>query len=608
METNDSKLYRDAYEQGRPLVPDYVYDTMFDANSAELDSNAGQGELIDHLHFMGSLPTYFMNVDALTEDSLRDTCKLDIIDKVYTISYKLDGVPGSCILTEHGWDRVVSRGKRTQGFIVNDAIKAVLPTPCQLPIGTDQVDFRGEFVISKSDFEALNATLTENERYANPRSMVSAAINSNNPDKRVLSIMKWFAHGIWHNEEAYDHFKELYAWLPTENICRNTRCVKEHLIPAIKQFYANAMQSDIPCDGIVVQHSITNANDGRCNLDRIAIKQFDEAKFSAMTTVSSIEWRLTNNGSYIPRLHFEPIVINGSTITHAAGYNLDYVRRLGLSIGAAVTVTMRGGVIPYVSSVQHIGNGDYMFPQDAIEPEDNDVHLWSSNSEQAVKRMRFIRGMEMLDLKDCGVSLFNTMFDAGIETLFDVSDNIAANALLTRLHMHGQPKTKATEDKVHSITERFKTFNYVWLILALREPGIGFQAANAIGQYLSGYTLRNPRTLQSKACRAFLNNVWLCERIKLYSQPVAIEHANLSVEFTQTALHEPSNKPKVCMSKRPTNGMTKHDFATKYLSDYDITDNIKEASMLICPEGEQSNKIKYALANNITIKHYSDFV
>ena len=61
------------------------------------------------------------------------------------------------------------------------------------------------------------------------------------------------------------------------------------------------------------------------------------------------------------------------------------------------------------------------------------------------------------------------------------------------------------------------------------------------------------------------------------------------------------------MSKKPTNGMTKAHFATAYLRDYDITDNIKEANLLVCPAGEVSNKIKYAESNNITIKHYEDF-
>jgi hypothetical protein len=53
--------------------------------------------------------------------------------------------------------------------------------------------------------------------------------------------------------------------------------------------------------------------------------------------------------------------------------------------------------------------------------------------------------------------------------------------------------------------------------------------------------------------------------------------------------------------------MTKAHFATAYLRDYDITDNIKEANLLVCPAGEVSNKIKYAESNNITIKHYEDF-
>jgi NAD-dependent DNA ligase len=605
MVNNDSTQYREAYEQGRPLVPDYVYDSMFDSNEAELDSNAGQGELIDHAHFMGSLPTYFMDIDNLSEQAIADTCHVNIEDKVYTVSYKLDGVPGSCILTANGWNKIVSRGKRFKGFVVSNKLIAKLPTPLQMPTGDTEIDFRGEFVIAKSDFEKLNNELPENERYANPRSMVSSAINSLNPDQRILDILQWFAHGIWIGNEPSDHFAELKQWLPENAICKHTRCVKDNVIDALKQFYANAMVSNIPCDGVVLQHTCTTANDGRCNLDRIAIKQFDEAKFSATTVLDSIEWRLTNNGSYIPRLCFKPVTINGSEITHAAGYNLDYVRRLGLSIGAEVTVTMRGGVIPYVSSVQHIGNGDYMFPADAIEPEDADIHLWSSNSETAVQRIKFIRGMEMLDLKDCGVTIFNDMFEHGFTSIFEVAKSIKDGSFYNRMKVF-MPNTSATEVKLHCIKERFDTFNYVWLILALREHGIGFKAANAIGQSLSGYTLRNPRQLDKKAIQAFLAKHDIIKLIKEYSNPVLPEHADLSIIANAPTVT--SNKPKVCMSKKPSNGMKKAEFAKTFLQDYDITDNIREAQLLICPAGEMSNKIRYAEANNIEIKHYEDFV
>lgn len=611
-----SKLYREQYNKGEELVPDYVYDTMFESSEAEVD-DIGQGELIDHVHPMLSLPTYYLDIDTITEEVVAGL-GIQLKDNAITVSYKLDGVPCSAILTKDGWKRCVSRGRRFQGFKMNEAFLKVLPKPIKMPVAEQVIDFRGEFVLSKDDFEILNAALPEVERYANPRSMVSAQINSKDVNPDIVAKMKWLAHGIWIGNSAEDHFEMLPHWLTKEDICPNYRFGRNNLQAEglikdnIKQIYESAMRYDYPCDGIVLQHRVTSDNNGKCNLDRIAIKQFDESKYSAQTKVSAIEWRLANNGSYFPRLWFEPVSINGSEVTHAAGYCYDYLKRLGLSIGASVVVTMRGGVIPYVSKVLHIGNGDYQFPEDAIEPEDGDMQLWSSNSEDAIQRMRFVRGMHMLDLKDCGNSMFSDMYDIGYKDLFTVAADVQANNLMSvMIHEGEMPDTEATRTKIQCIIDRFKTINYVWFILALREPGIGYKAANVIGHILSGYTLIQiaSRGSGKTAIQNFLNNTELCNKVKTYAQPVALEHADLSVEHTQQLVQEDITqvRPKVCMSKKPTNGMTKAHFATAYLRDYDITDNIKEANLLVCPAGEVSNKIKYAESNNITIKHYEDF-
>lgn len=604
---NNSSAYRKAYNEGKEIVPDYVYDTMFEQNEAELNDVA-QGTLIDHQNPMLSLPTFFFDIDSIGIKELQ-IAGIQPVDKPITMSFKLDGVPCSCWLGANGWQKAVSRGKRFQGFVASNKLLSILPKPKQLPKNDDIVDIRGEFVIAYKDFEELNNALPENDRYANPRSMVSSQINSLEPNDKILSKMQWLAHGIWINHEPSNHFAALNQWLPATSIAPNVTFFggffddEQVMNKRIKGFYNEAMHYEIPCDGIVIQYRQTTDNDGKCNLDRIAIKQFDENKFSAVSKVTDIEWRLANNGSYFPRLHFAPVTINGSVVTHAAGYCWDYLQRMGLSIGAQVQITMRGGVIPYVSHTLHIGSGNYNLPIDAIEPHDGDMQLWSSSSNNAVQRLRFIRGMEMLSLDNCGVELFDDMYEHGFKNLFDIANQIKsgnfANTMLSFM-----PNTDTSMAKIRAIEARFITFNYVWLILALREPGIGFKAANAIGQYLSGYELRDKRILNNKAVKAFFAQTELITKVKQFSNAVLPEHADLSVIAQQPV----SAKPKVCMSKKPTNGMKKADFAKTYLSDFDITDNIKEASMLICPAGEHSNKIAYATAHNIEIRTYESFM
>lgn len=598
----NDKAYREAYNQGEELLPDYVYDATFGSEETDLDDNSGTGELIDHLHPMLSLPTYFVDIDNLTMAKLHE---LGYTGTNSTVSWKVDGVAVSMIVdgTTKQLLRMVSRGKRYAGFILNKAWHSVFPKLNCTELANTTYDFRGELYISKSDYERINSTLAK--PYASPRAMVAGNMNALEPNLDIVNSCKILLHGIWIDDKPAMHVLELSKYFANDSIVPFNE-INDNSIDTIKATYNEAMVNDIPCDGIVLQIDETIANNGRANLDRIAIKQLDENKYSGITTVDHIEWRLKNNGSYFPRIWYKPIQINGSTVTHTAGYCWDYIKQLGLSIGAEVQITMRGGVIPYVTKVYNRGNNDYQLPAD-IEPiNDNDIHIWSNKSATAIERLKFIRGMEMLNLDQCGTELFSSMYDGGFNNLFTVAqainDNTFTATMLSKLIV---ANTEAGMYKVNQIIDRFRTFNHVWLLLALREDGIGFKAANAIGQFLSGYTLKDTRLLNGKFVRQVLANQELIDNIIKYSNKVLPEHADLSI--VETKVKEQGNKLKVCMSKKPSNGMKKSDFANTYLSSYDITDNIKEANILICPIGESSNKINYAIANNIEIKHYEDF-
>lgn len=611
---NNEIKYREAYNQGQPILPDDVYDDMFGTTETTLDDNSGAGTLVPHLHPMLSLPTFFEDVENLTIERLRElgfpSDKFLSKDSyIGTVSYKLDGVAISVIYDadKHELQRLVSRGKRTAGFVLNKAWNSVFPAILPDAILTESIyDFRGELVISKADFERINAALPT--KYANARSMIAANVNALQPNLEVVKAAKLFMHGIW--TEASNrlmHFWQLDHIFADKDIafhCYLPPDSDDLCLDIIKNMYKQAMNDAYPCDGIVLQTTVTNANNGRANLDRIAIKQMDEAKYSAETSVKNIAWRLANDGHYFPHIEFETVEINGADVNHAAGYCYDYLKRMDISIGSKVIVTMRGGVIPKVTKVLAAGTGNLNLPKDIAPIEPNDINIWSTNSHTAIERLKFIRGMVMLALENCGTELYADMYDAGYHTLFDVAKDVKSGVFWFKMVDRVVPDTPAAIAKVQTIIDRFKTFNYVWLILALRFNGVGFKAADFIGQYISGYELVDYSMLNHKAIKAVLDDTQSIELIKLYANKVAPEHATLAVQNAKPA----SNKPKVILSKKPSNGMTKAQFIETFLQDYDVTENIREADLLVCPAGETSNKINYAKANNTTIKFYTDFV
>jgi len=608
----DSK-YREAYNKGEELIPDYVYDAAFGADETDLDDNVGSGELVNHLHPMLSLPTHFIDFASLNEAKLHELgytgTDLTGTGILGTISWKVDGVAVSIVYdTIHDKiERMVSRGKRYAGYVLNNAWHQVVPAvKSNLSLAYATYDFRGELFICKSDFERINATLEK--PYASPRAMIAGNMTAIEPNIEVVKAAKILLHGIWSDDKPDMHCEQLMQIFGEDKVVPFFEVhAGDNIADYARQVYDHAMQADIPCDGIVLQIACTDANNGRANLDRIALKQHDESKYSAETTVKAITWRLKSDGAYIPHIELEPVEIDGSIVKAAAGYCWDFIKnQMPMSVGAKVIVTKRGGVIPYVSRIVKLGNGNYMLPADVAEIIEGDTHIWSTNSAAAIERIRFIRGMEALDLDQCGIQLFAEMYDAGWHHIFDVAQDVKDNSLTSNMIAKCViANTDAGRYKAAQIFNRFSTFNHVWMLLALREPGIGFKAANAVGQYLSGYKLRDERLLQGKAVSQLMHKLDVLSNVKAFSQPVAPEHADLAVGMQQPAS---SGKPKACMSKKPTNGMKKADFATAYLSDYDITDNIKEASILVCPEGESSNKIAFAKANNIAIRTYESFI
>lgn len=318
-------LFNQAYREGEELVPDYVYDAILDANEAELDEERPSGDLIDHLYPMLSLPTFFFDIPTLSLELLYKNAKLNKADK-YNISFKYDGVSASFDYVRDPdnylnfkFKCALSRGKRFAGFkipqkLINRA-KIVLKPDLGQMVGFEQFSIRGEFVMKKCNLDICNQYLIEHkihEPYTNTRAIVAGMIGSDDPCQFICDHIDFIAHGFHSDANANFHFNALTQALHEDfiNIGWNVYCKSDELVQQAKLLYFRAMTSDYPCDGIVIQHNHDGKYDSKVYMDRIAVKQFDEAKYSGKSKVTKIEWRMKSNGSYFPLVHLDSENIN----------------------------------------------------------------------------------------------------------------------------------------------------------------------------------------------------------------------------------------------------------------------------------------------------------
>lgn len=366
----DETPYRRAYNLGEEIVPDYVYDRM---GLIEIDDSIGVGEWVEHKHKMLSLSTAFCNLEKITAKEIHEIGVPYLSE--YVISAKVDGIAVS-LQANGGKYRLVSRGRRIAGWVLHPIfLKRIKSLKQHLP---DNVELRGEFLLCKKDFEEFN--LLYDKKFANARSLVSAILNWENPDERVVDKMFVLWHGIQGISRNKSHLEELQQYVEKADIVPYEIVHSTKVGLACRRLYKNFHSLDYACDGIVFECSKKDDKNEMYHLDRIAFKQFDESKYSAESIVTNISWKQENDGHYFPRLEIEPIVINGVEVSHTAGYCYDYLQRMGISIGSVVIITMHGGVIPYVSTVKTGGSKELNLPEKIAPIKKGDIDIWSIDS------------------------------------------------------------------------------------------------------------------------------------------------------------------------------------------------------------------------------------
>jgi len=334
---------------------------------------------------VGELPAYTRTVRMLsmencsTADEFREwTEKLDSYlkrgedadDLAFFVEPKLDGT-GLELIYEGG--RLVvaaTRGDGTTGEDVTPQAKTIRSIPLRLrgEDAPDRVSIRGEVVIAKEDFEALNERMSESgseKVYANPRNLAAGSLRMLDPRITAERPLDFFAHSFGSIEgarpEAQSEFYErVKGWgLKTHPEAK----VVEGLDP-IRAIYDDLVERrhDLPheIDGMVVKVDSFETQERlgtRARTPRWAIAwKFPPIQKS--TRLERIEINVGRTGALTPVAILEPVPIGGVTVSRASLHNADEIERLGVKPGDKVLVQRAGDVIPKVMKVLEAGDGD----------------------------------------------------------------------------------------------------------------------------------------------------------------------------------------------------------------------------------------------------------
>ncbi len=276
-------------------------------------------------------------------------------DKTALLSWKLDGL--TIVLTYQAGKLVkaVTRGNGEVGEVITNNAKVFKNIPLSIPFSGDLV-LRGEAVITYSDFEKINAEIAEEEaKYKNPRNLCSGSVRQLNSEITAKRNVRFYAFNLVSATDLdFDNSrKKQYEFLTKMgfDVVEYKEVDKDNILEAI-DYFAQAIETyDVPSDGLVltyedIAYGQSLGRTAKFPRHSIAFKWADEIR---ETTLKEIEWSPSRTGLINPVAIFEPVELEGTTVSRASVHNISILRGLKLGIGDKITVYKANMIIPQIA-------------------------------------------------------------------------------------------------------------------------------------------------------------------------------------------------------------------------------------------------------------------
>jgi DNA ligase (NAD+) len=353
------------YAESREIMPNIEYDRLYDElSSLERESGvvlAGSPTLGVGYEAVSELPKEGHPTPLLSLDKTKDPAALRewLAGRKGLISWKLDGLTVALSYSGGELSKAVTRGDGQTGEVVTGSARAFVNLPLRIPF-RGRLALRGEAVISYSDFEKVNAEAgEEGMRYKNPRNLSSGSVRQLDSGVTAKRRVGFYAFALTSAEtdgESPDFrnsrreqldFLARQGFQVVESFIVDEGDVEER----VRWFEERARENDLPSDGLVlayddIAYAASLGSTSRFPRDSIAFKWADEL---AETTLRGIEWSASRTGLINPIAVFDPVELEGTTVSRASVHNVSILEELGLGPGDRVTVYKANMIIPQIA-------------------------------------------------------------------------------------------------------------------------------------------------------------------------------------------------------------------------------------------------------------------
>ncbi len=349
------------YQEDIELISNREYDQMYDELQA-LEKETGTVLANSPTAKVGyeavdQLPKEEHESPMLSLDKTKDREVLRefIGDHETLLSWKLDGL--TVVLTYENGElaKAVTRGNGVVGEVVTNNARVFRNIPLKIPY-VGRLVLRGEAIITYSDFEQINESIEDvDARYKNPRNLCSGSVRQLNNQITARRNVRFYAFGLVsaENVDFHNSHAEQFEWLKNQGfeVVEYRKVTAATLDQAMDYFSTAITENDFPSDGLVALYDNIAYGDSlgrtaKFPRNAFAFKWADEIR---ETRLEKIEWSPSRTGLINPVAVFDPVELEGTTVSRASVHNISIMRELQLGIGDRITVYKANMIIPQIA-------------------------------------------------------------------------------------------------------------------------------------------------------------------------------------------------------------------------------------------------------------------
>ena len=353
---------RRAYEQeNTEIMSNYEYDQLYDELQGleqELNTTLASSPTINvGYEVLSELPKERHERPMLSLDKTKDVERLKefLGDQNAMISWKLDGLTIVLTYQNGELEKAVTRGNGEVGEVITNNARVFKNIPLRIPY-TGELVLRGEAVIGYKDFAKINDEIEDvDARYKNPRNLCSGSVRQLNNKITAQRNVRFYAFTLVRADGVDFENSRLYQmdWLRDQgfDVVEHHPVTRDTIEDEVKWFADHIEKNDIPSDGLVlvyddIAYGESLGTTAKFPRDSFAFKWADEIR---ETTLLEIEWSPSRTGLINPVAVFEPVELEGTTVSRASVHNISIMEELELGVGDRIQVYKANMIIPQIA-------------------------------------------------------------------------------------------------------------------------------------------------------------------------------------------------------------------------------------------------------------------